>query len=179
MLIESLIHPKATKKPTRTVQANGKAFEFVQVRPGRFVADVDDEVAAQALLRIPHAYREFTESLDTGALSRAKPAPAPAAPPAPNRAEVQKQAAAAENAAAQAAAAERQKQLENDPTVNDLDAAARALLGSTPVAIKRQLDRKPPSAAVLSRAIELETGEKKPREQVLANLRGVLSSVGA
>lgn len=180
MLIESLIHPKATKKPTRTVSAHGKDYEFVQVKPGRFVAQVLDEAAQQAFLKLPHLYREFTEELGAavGALTRTAPATAPAAP-APDRAKMQRSAAQAE--AEEAARKEAEKAAAkanagNDPTVNDLDAAARALLGSTPTAIKRQLDKKPPSVDVAKRAIELEGAAENPRQMVLAHLRAIVST---
>lgn len=175
MLIESLIHPKATKKASRTVSAHGQDYEFVQVKPGRYVAEVVEEAAQQAFLKLKHLYREFTEELGaaTASLSRAPLAKPTAPTPTVDRAAQQKSAAQIE--AEQAAAAEAKKAAENDdPTVNDLDAAARALLSSTPTAIKRQLDKKTPAVDVLKRAEELEKAADTPRQQVLAHLRALI-----
>lgn len=180
-LIESLIHPKATKKPTRTIHVFGQAIEFAAIKPGRFIAEVVDEAAVAALVKLKHLYRdvsdEFAELAGKVAAPSLAKAPAPTAP-APNRAAMQKSAAQAEAEEAARKEAEKAAAKGNvdDPTVNDLDAAARALLGSTPVAIKRQLDKKTPPRDVLARAVELESGADKPREMVLAHLRTLLKN---
>lgn len=173
MRIESLIKP--SRAPSRNVSVHGTNYEFIRVADNRYVAEVADEEHAQILLRNPKAFREFTESVGLAGAGLTRTPPAKAAPvaaptPAPTPSPQASKAVPAPPAAAEPAA------LKADP---DNDGPALALLSCTPAAIKKQLDKTPPPAAVLQRAVELESASKKPRQQVLSHMKAILSAVQA
>lgn len=88
MLIESRIKPVAPKV-VRNITLFGTRYVFTPVLPGRFVAQVTDELHIKTFLGNP-AYAEFKDELPAATLQRGEPTPAPAptqpvdpAPPAP------------------------------------------------------------------------------------------------
>lgn len=161
MLIESLIRP--LRSPERIVTVRGKQYAFRALIPNRFIADVPSE-DAQVLLQHPKLYSEFTDKLPEATLQRAqaeKPTPAPkpkAEPSAP-------------------AAPPPQTERDASSTASETDAAAQALLASTPAAIAKQLQKKAPPREVLQAALTLEQGAKKPRPAVVASVSGALSAM--
>ena len=172
MLIESLIKPEP-RFTTRSVDIFGVRYEFEAVKKDRYVAVVDDPAAIACLLG-NKAFREFTDKLgdDTtpklaktatldATTGKVDPPPAkPATPPAPP---------AAQTAGEQ----------DGTSTNTDINIKAQALLASTPLAIKKQLEKHMPSRDVLEAAIVIENAASKPRQHVLSGLSGALSSLDA
>lgn len=75
MLIESRIKPVAPKV-VRNITLFGTRYVFTPVLPGRFVAQVTDELHIKTFLDNP-AYAEFKDELPTATLQRGEPTPAP------------------------------------------------------------------------------------------------------
>lgn len=189
MLIESLIKP--TQRTERVVNIHGRNYTFTEVpnQRGRFVAEVDDKVAQETLLKNTKVYREFTDAIGPS-LSKApakpaaptpatqpKPATQPATPPA-----TPPPAADAKPGADTGDAGKSDGEGEQTPpgdTNDEITGKAQALLSCTPVAIKKQLEKNCPSLAVIDRSIAIEAAADKPRDQVLAALRGAASAMQA
>lgn len=170
MLIESLIRPSI--KATRTVTVFGVAYEFAPLADkNRFVALVEDPAAIKCLLALPKAYREFTDALPTGS-TLAKPSTKTAAPAAPPPKPV-----LPAPVADPAKDDDKGEGQSNAPTAEEVNASAQSLLSSTPQAIKKQIEKHPPSREVLAQAIAIEQGAKTPRPHVLACLTGALSAL--
>jgi hypothetical protein len=174
VLIESLIKPEA-RFTSRSVDIFGVRYEFEAVKKDRYVAVVEDQAAIDCLLA-NKAYREFTDKLGddtTPKLSKTSTLDAgtgkvdPPAPPAPP-----KPAATVKPEATKP---------EQDGTMIDTDVnmQAQALLSSTPLAIKKQLEKHLPSREVLAAAIVIEKAADKPRQLVLSGLTGALKSMDA
>lgn len=169
MYIESLIRP--SKGNSRIVTVNGASIEFSRVAKDRFVALVEDPAAQQTLLQHKHLFREFTDQAAAlAAAPKLSNQSKPAAPPA-----AQSQATSPTPSAPHAPPDAGDDASQSD----EITAAAQALLASTPVAIKKQVERHQPTKAVLERALEIEQGEKNPRQQIVALLKAHLSSLAA
>lgn len=167
MQIQSLIRP--SQKPTRTVTVHGKAYVFSKTPDNKFVAEVDDPKAIEALLRLPKAYLQYTQPKPPIGRGTGGEADADA-----------KAAKAAEDKAAKEAAAAVAKQEEREAETAEaekLDAEVMALLSSTPQAIKKLVEKNMPTRAVMEKALATEQKADRPRAQVVNLLTGTLSSL--
>ncbi len=175
MKIESLIRP--SQKPTRTVKVFDNAYVFNKTIDDKFVAEVDDPRAIEALLKLPKAYREYTEPKP--ALGRTKLDPADKEAVKKAEQEAAAQAKAEADAAAEAAAAVKKQEESEAANAQKaaVDAEVQALLSSTPQAIKKIVEKKIPSREVLELALASEKGSEKPRTQVINLLSGTLASL--
>jgi len=182
VLIECLTQLRNSK--TRQVVLFGTLYEFTPLADGRLVAEVADSTHAARFLS-KRAYREFTDTLPgaKGATLQAGPATSkqptkPAdPPPPPSTAPTGNAGAAPVNPDGQPPAPPAPAGIDGSQTADEVQAAAQALLSSTPVAIKKQLEKHPPGKAVLQAAIAIENAAKKPRQHVLACLTGTLSAL--
>lgn len=175
MQIQSLIRP--SQKPTRTVTVFGKAYVFAKTADDKFVAEVDDTQAIEALLKLPKTYVQYTPPKP--ALGRTAIDPADKESVAAARKAAEKQAAEEAQAARDAAAAvaEQERREAETAAATAVDAEVMALLSSTPQAIKKLVEKKTPSVEVLEKALATEKAADKPRTQVVNLLSGTLSSV--
>lgn len=170
MQIQSLIRP--SQKPTRTVTVHGKAYVFSRTPDDKFVAEVDDPKAIETLLKLPKAYLQYTPPKPLIARGAGgDDAAVKAAEKAAKEAE--------DKAAKEAAAAVAQQEARESETAaaEALDAEVMALLSSTPQAIKKLIEKKTPSRAVLEKALATEQQAERPRTQVVNLLSGTLSSL--
>lgn len=180
MLIECLTALRSSK--TRKVSMFGTIYDFTALADGRVVAEVANPEHAARFLSKPRSYREFTDkipvpgaTLQAGAAkkSAAPPAPPPPAnPPAPPAGESTPPAQTEPPAPPAPPAG-----TDGSQTADEINAKAQALLSSTPVAIKKQVEKHPPGKEVLDAAIALEQAAKSPRQHVLACLTGARSAL--
>lgn len=180
MKIVSLIRPTQTKpgqQPARTVKVFGKDYVFRPEVDGSFVADVDDPAAIECLLKLPKAYREFIAPAPV--LARGLDVADPAAVKAAQKA-ADEQAAKEKEAAVKADAAVKDQEAREDETARaaQVEADVLALLSSTPQAIKKIVEKHPPTREVLEKALANEKSQEKPRQQVVNLLSGTLASIG-
>lgn len=158
MRIESLIRPKprAPNAPAaRTVNCYGKDYVFKELAPGRFIAEVTDERAVNALVATGQ-YREYTDELPASTLSAPAPVPAAATKAATKSAPPPADPAPA------------------SPANTEHDEAAKQLLSGVPAQVKKAA--KSAARPVLERALQLETAQERPRPSVVALLQETLAA---
>lgn len=177
MLIESIIKPQPPLK-TRTVDIFGQRYEFEEVQKGRYVASVTDQDAIDCLLG-NKAFSEYTDKLTAASAPSLASASAPAAPAAAPAAPAPAKPTPTPTKPAPAPPTPPDTKVDASATASETEILAQALLSSTPIAIKKQLEKNMPSGDVLRAAIKLEKAAKSPRQHVLSGLTGALSSLEA
>lgn len=170
MQIQSLIRP--SQKPTRTVTVHGKDYVFSRTADDKFVAEVDDPKAIETLLKLPKAYLQYTPPKPP--IARGAGGDDAAAAKAAKEAKDAEDKAAKEAAAAVAQQEANEKATES---AQQVDAEVMALLSSTPQAIKKLIEKHTPSREVLEKALANEKAAERPRQQVVNQLSGTLSSL--
>lgn len=186
MLIETLLKP--TRKPHRDIDVFGRHYAFKEIVPGRFVAEVTEVRAIEALLKT-QKYVEFTDQLPPAKLGLAlalneAPAPIAAAASAPADVTVVNppaidipvgtstgEADTASNAAAANSAA-----LENTtPTVVDPEklAAAQSIISVQAKNVGKLALRAEKEVVALALKLEQEAGT--PRVSVVETLTNILA----
>lgn len=190
MLIETMLKPR--HKPERRVICFGTEYVFRALpgHPDRYVADVTNDQAAQALVA-SGGYREFTDKLKPATLSAA---PAPAAVTQPPAVEPPPVAPATAptteppptetpdtttDADAEAGEAEEDAAAGDEATDAVVIDRAKTLLSGAARALRATLEKGPSEdlpIEVLKAALVLEQAEQSPRPSVVIALQKAIGA---